>query len=76
MPGCRAESHLQGADAALHIHCRLRGSRTAPDPPGARRGGGTAEHTRAVCTHTPAHAVHRLDNTLAPFHPSLALHRR
>lgn len=85
-PGCRAVSHLQGADAALHTHCRhpaplggpaeLGGParpRIRPDPRGA---GGMAEHTRAVCTHTPAHALHRLDNTLAPFHPSLALHRR
>lgn len=52
------------------------GSCTAADPPGRHRGGGIAEHTRAVCTHTPTRALHRLDNTLAPFHPSLALHRR
>lgn len=51
----------------------LHGHGSARTPVGRR---GIAEHTRAVCSHTLAHALHRLDNTLAPFHPSSALHRR
>lgn len=81
--GCRAASHLRGADAALHTHCRhpaqLWGSCRAGGPARPRiRPGDIAERTRAACSHTPPpHTLlHRLDNALAPFHPSLALHRR